>query len=79
MKNEKPEWLLKNFVTVAEFAKIKVVQRTSVYHAINHGKIKVNHVGRSKAVYIDLAEYKDYAFKEQKNVERPTKKVKIIP
>lgn len=58
MKNK----ITKSHVTIMEFAFRKMVYATSVYSAIEKGKIKPDYRGQKKVVMIDLRKYGDYNF-----------------
>lgn len=49
---------LPGYYTVPEFAKKKGISTTSVYRAIEDGRIKPTYVGRKKIVFIPPAELK---------------------
>jgi hypothetical protein len=54
--------LQKNLVTPPEFAKMKNVNRTTVFLHVQAGKIEVILIGKNKHQYIDANEYKGYEF-----------------
>ena len=58
----KTKHLLKSHVTITDFAKHKMVYPTSVYSAINAGKIKPDIIGLSRIKIIDLKIYGAYKF-----------------
>jgi len=58
----KTKHLLKSHVTITDFAKHKMVYPTSVYSAINAGKIKPDIIGLSRIKMIDLKIYGAYKF-----------------
>lgn len=58
MKNK----ITKSHVTIMEFAFRKMVYTTSVYSAIEQGKIKPNFVGSRRMIMIDLRKYGSYKF-----------------
>jgi len=62
----KTKHLLKSHVTITDFAKHKMVYPTSVYSAINAGKIKPDIIGLSRIKIIDLKIYGAYKFELQK-------------
>jgi hypothetical protein len=54
--------LLKSHVTVMDYAKRKQVYPTSVYSAIQAGKIKPDFIGQSLIKMIDLKKYGSFKF-----------------
>ena len=64
---------LKSYETVMDFAFRKMVYATSVYSAIEKGKIIPDVVGTSKTVMIDLTKYGAYKFQ----VRNPDKSAMI--
>lgn len=76
MKNENKVFanhLLKSHETIMDFAFRKRVYATSVYSAIEKGKIKPDVVGTSKVLMIDLRKYGAYKFQ----VRNPDKSAMI--
>jgi hypothetical protein len=65
--------LLKSHVTIMDYAKRKMVYPTSVYSAINAGKIKPDIIGQSRIKMIDLKKYGAYKF----SVHNPDKALLI--
>jgi hypothetical protein len=62
----KAKHLLKSHVTIMDYAKHKMVYPTSVYSAINAGKIKPDIIGLSRIKMIDLKIYGAYKFELHK-------------
>ncbi len=52
--------VLKNYVSVVDFARMKNVYPGSIYNAIKRGELIIVLAGRAKHLWIDAEKYKDY-------------------
>jgi hypothetical protein len=52
--------VLKNYVSVVEFARMKNVYPTTMYNAIKRGDLIIVLAGKAKHQWIDGEKYKDY-------------------
>lgn len=51
-----------DYITPAQYAKLKGLSRLTVWNHINDDKIEVYQMGMNQDVYLDYAKYKDHHF-----------------
>ncbi len=63
--------LLKDYVSIIEFARIKNVYPNTVYDAIKKGDITIELIGKAKLKWIDLSKHAGYTpAKKQPNLRK---------